>query len=111
VKPYETGLSAQRTRLAWRRTAMSGAVVTLLAARPAAGDDAGPVDLVVAAIAMAGWLALVAVAYRRRRGLNARPPLPGHRTLLLYALLTVGFGVLGVAGILYRALSPGGSVP
>jgi hypothetical protein len=111
MTPFEMGLSAQRTTMAWRRTAVSAAAVALLAARPAVGSAAGPVDLLIGAGALAGWVALVAAAYRRGRGLTARPPLPGRTTLLVYACVTVAFGLLGIVGVLHQALSPGGSVP
>jgi hypothetical protein len=91
----DPGASAERTRLAWRRTGMSATVVVLLVARPAftPGADAG--IFLVAAAAMAGWAALVALAYRRARGLNARPPRPGRRTITAYSAMTVAFAVLG----------------
>lgn len=89
------GASAERTRLAWRRTGLSAAAVGLLAARPAFSPDAGAVRWLTAAGAMAGWTALVALAYRRTRGLRARPPLPGRRAVLAYALITVGLAALG----------------
>jgi hypothetical protein len=111
MKPHEVGLSAQRTRLAWRRTGMSAAVVALLAARPAVENGMRPVELLVAGLTLAGWVALVATAYRRGRGLDARPPLPGHKTLLMYAFVTVGCAVMGVVLVLHRTLSPPGFVP
>jgi hypothetical protein len=70
-----------------------------------------PVELLVAGVALAGWVALVAAAYRRGRGLETRPPLPGRKTLLVYAFTTVGFAVIGIVLILHRILSPSGSVP
>jgi uncharacterized membrane protein YidH (DUF202 family) len=92
----EVGLSVQRTGMAWRRTAMSAAAVALLAARPAFAGDAGPVQILGAAAGMAGWVALVAIAYRRSRGLDEHPPRPGRRTLLAYALITVLYAITGL---------------
>ena len=89
------GASAERTRLAWRRTGLSATVVGLLAARTAFSPDAGLGRWLVAAGAMTGWAALIALAYRRARGLRVSPPRPGRRTILMYALITVGFAVLG----------------
>ena len=89
------GASAERTRLAWRRTGLSAAAVGLLAARPAFSPGAGVGRWLIAACAMAGWAALVALAYRRARGLRDRPPQPGRRTILAYALITVAFAALG----------------
>jgi hypothetical protein len=97
--------------MAWRRTGMSAGAVALLAARPAIGDGSGPAQILLAAAALSGWVALVALAYRRGRGLDARPPLPGRRTLLGYAAVSVGFAVIGTIGVILPLLSPDGSVP
>ncbi len=91
----DPGVSAERTRLAWRRTGLSAAAVGLLAVRPAFGPGAGPAHLLLAAAAMAGWAALVALGYRRGRGLAAVPPRPGRRAVTVYAMVTVGFAVIG----------------
>lgn len=89
------GASAERTRLAWRRTALSAGVVVLLAARPAFDPDAGPGLWITAALCGAGWSALVALAYRRARALRRRPPHPGRRSITAYAFVTVGLAALG----------------
>lgn len=94
------GASAERTRLAWRRTGLSATAAGLLAVRPAFAPHSGPVNWLVAAAAMAGWAALVALAYRRARGLGALPPQPGKRTIAGYALLTAGFAALGGLAVL-----------
>jgi hypothetical protein len=91
----DPGASAERTRLAWRRTGLSAAAAGLLAVRPAFAPDAGPAHLVLAAAAMAGWAVLVALAYRRARGLAARPPQPGRRAVTACAAVTVGLAVIG----------------
>jgi uncharacterized membrane protein YidH (DUF202 family) len=91
----DPGASAERTRLAWRRTGLSAAAVALLAARPAFAPGAGDGVYLAAAAALAGWAALVGLAYRRARGLDARPPQPGQRTITAYAVITVGFAILG----------------
>jgi uncharacterized membrane protein YidH (DUF202 family) len=91
----DPGASAERTRLAWRRTGLSAAAVALLAARPAFAPDAGAGIHLVAAAVLAGWAALVGLAYRRARGLDSRPPQPGHRTVTAYAAITVSFAILG----------------
>jgi hypothetical protein len=51
--------------------------------------------VLVATAAMAAWAALIALAYRRARGLEVRPPRPGRRTVTAYALITIGFAVIG----------------
>ena len=89
------GASAERTQLAWRRTGLSATAVALLAARPAFAPSAGIEIQLAAAVAMAGWAALIGLAYRRSTGLGARPPRPGRRTIAAYAVITAGFAVLG----------------
>ena len=91
----DRGASAIRTRLAWWRTALSATVVGLLAARPAFAPHPGTALVLLAAVAMVGWAALAGLAYRRSRDLAARPPLPGRRTVTAYALVTIGFAVIG----------------
>jgi uncharacterized membrane protein YidH (DUF202 family) len=89
------GASAERTRLAWRRTGLSATAVGLLAARPAFAPHAGAGFTLVAAAAMAFWAALIGLAYRRSAGLGVRPPRPSKRTIAAYAVITAGFAVLG----------------
>ncbi|MEV8505577.1 DUF202 domain-containing protein [Actinoplanes sp. NPDC051475] len=93
----DPGASAERTRLAWRRTGLSATAVALLAARPAFVPGAGLAVTLGAGLAMAGWAALVGLAYRRAHGLSAWPPRPGRRTVTTYALVTAAFAVLGTA--------------
>lgn len=90
----EEGAARERTRLAWRRTGLSAAAVALLAARPAFADP-GPASVLLAAAGMAGWVALVVIAYRRGNGLETHPPRPGGRTIAVYAAVTVSFAVIG----------------
>ncbi|OJF14139.1 DUF202 domain-containing protein [Couchioplanes caeruleus] len=96
----DPGASAERTRLAWRRTGMSATVVALLAARPAFAPDARPGIILLAALAMAGWAVLVALAYRRAHWLAVWPPRPGRRAVTSYALITAAFALLGTVLVL-----------
>src|SRR5690348_6913440 len=91
----DRGAAAERTRLAWRRTALSATGVGLLAVRPAVRPGAGVAAWLVAALAMAAWSVLTGLAYRRARGLRGRPPVPGRRSVVAYALITAAFAVLG----------------
>jgi hypothetical protein len=91
----DPGASAERTRLAWRRTGLSATAVALLAARPAFSPAAGPGTYLAAAAALAAWAALVGLAYRRARGLGLEPPRPGRRTVTACAGLTVALAVIG----------------
>jgi hypothetical protein len=96
----DLGASAERTRMAWRRTGLSATAVALLAARPAFAPGAGAGTYLAAAVALGGWAALVGLAYRRARGLAAAPPRPGQRTVTAYAAITVGFTILGTVLVL-----------
>jgi uncharacterized membrane protein YidH (DUF202 family) len=91
----DPGASAERTRLAWRRTGLSATAVALLAARPAFVPGAGVGTYLAAAAALAGWAGLVGLAYARARGLDAEPPRPGQRTITAYAAITVAFAIFG----------------
>ena len=91
----DPGASAERTRMAWRRTGLTAAAAALLALRPAFDPDAGFAHTLLAAAAMGGWAVMMALAYRRSRWLKARPPVPGRRAILAYAMFTVGFAVIG----------------
>jgi uncharacterized membrane protein YidH (DUF202 family) len=91
------GASAERTRLAWRRTGLSATAVGLLAVRPAFRPDTGAVTWLIAAASMIAWVLLVTLAYRRARGLATLPPTPGRRLVPIYALTAAAFAVLGGA--------------
>jgi len=90
----DRGASAERTRLAWRRTGLSASAIALLAVRPAFVPHASWASALVAAAAMGGWAALIALGYRRTRGLDTRPPLPGRRAITAYALITAGLAAI-----------------
>lgn len=91
----DAGASAERTRLAWRRTGLSATVVGLLAARPAFRPDAGVPAWLVAALTMTAWAALIALAYRRTNALGRTPPRPARRAVPAYALITATLAALG----------------
>src|SRR5690242_3809448 len=91
----DPGASAERTRLAWRRTGLSATAVGLLAVRPAFHSDAGVGVWLIAAAAMATWVFMVGLAYRRANGLGAVPPRRARRAIPVYAALTVALAALG----------------
>ncbi|MFI2030051.1 DUF202 domain-containing protein [Streptomyces buecherae] len=93
----DPGLQPERTRMAWRRTTLTGAVVGVLAGRQAVVE--GPRPLAVLAVALAGlvWLALLAVGQRRIRALAApRPPALSPRAAVAAAGCAALLSVLGV---------------
>jgi uncharacterized membrane protein YidH (DUF202 family) len=100
--PVETGLARERTRLAWRRTALGAAVVALLTARLAA-DAGGALDVLAIAAALGGWVAVVALAHRRGRQVSRARPAPAGRLLVLCALATVAYALLGVCMVVTKS--------
>jgi len=88
----DSGLARERTRLAWLRTLLVAAGVAILAARMAATRG----DPLVVALALGGWAALFAVAFRRYRSRRAGP----GPALPLFALFAVGYAVLGTLLVL-----------
>ncbi|QDY76025.1 DUF202 domain-containing protein [Streptomyces qinzhouensis] len=91
----DPGLQPERTRLAWRRTALAFTVVAVLAARQAAVD--GGTDGVVLAgwaAAMPAWLVFLGLARRRTRSLGAaRPETLPAGTALAAVACTVALAV------------------
>ncbi|MDT0345420.1 DUF202 domain-containing protein [Streptomyces litchfieldiae] len=79
----DPGAQPERTRLAWRRTTLTFALVVVLAARGLVveGGHRGP-ETVAVALAALLWVAFLAVAHRRLRALTeARPGPPEGRTV------------------------------
>jgi uncharacterized protein DUF202 len=96
----DPGASAERTRLAWRRTGLSATAAALLAARPAFRPEAGGPALLVAALAMIAWVLMIALAYRRSWALGRTPPVPARRAVPAYALITAVLATLGGVAVL-----------
>jgi hypothetical protein len=89
------GASPQRTRLAWRRTALTQTVCTLLLLRLGATEGLWPA-IVTVGLGVAGWLGSMLVIQRRIAAMAARQPAGVGRALPLTALLLVGYALLGV---------------
>ncbi|MCP3757567.1 DUF202 domain-containing protein [Streptomyces sp. TBY4] len=70
----DAGLQPERTRLAWRRTTLSCAVVAVLALRQALHGGGSPVAFAGIAVIALLWLAFQWVAHRRMRELAAARP-------------------------------------
>ncbi|GAA3998595.1 DUF202 domain-containing protein [Streptomyces marokkonensis] len=93
----DPGLQPERTRLAWRRTTLSGTVVAVLAGKTALHSGATPATVVGTALCCALWLAFLAIAHDRIRTLaSANRPhalTPPYATAA--ALCTVALAVCG----------------
>ncbi|GAA2438287.1 DUF202 domain-containing protein [Streptomyces macrosporus] len=85
----------ERTRLAWRRTALAFAVVVVLTVRRAiVGSGASPA---YAAPAVLAWPVLLAVAHRRVRALAVPRPVPlGVSAALTVVICTLTVPICGV---------------
>ncbi|MBX7268585.1 DUF202 domain-containing protein [Micromonospora sp. Llam7] len=92
----DPGLQPERTRLAWRRTALAMTVVAMLTVRLAL--HAGPVGAALAALAVVGWGVVVQVCWRRATGTGVSRT--GGRVLAVPGLATAGFALLGAVLIL-----------
>jgi uncharacterized membrane protein YidH (DUF202 family) len=87
--------SAERTRLSWRRTALSQTVCALLFVRLA--STAHPVGLAALAggLAMLGWVVTLAIGQRRITAMNAKVPVNPRRSLPITAAFVVELALVG----------------
>ncbi|MGN9808342.1 DUF202 domain-containing protein [Micromonospora sp. BQ11] len=89
--PRDPGLQPERTRLAWRRTALALTVIMVLTVRLAlSGDVTGAL---LAGVAVLGWGTALRVCWGRATG--SGPSVAYGPALPLVALATAGFAVLG----------------
>ncbi|MEV1286434.1 DUF202 domain-containing protein [Micromonospora sp. NPDC049679] len=87
----DPGLQAERTRLAWRRTALTLTAVTVLTLRLSFGR--GAVGALLAAAALLGWAAVVGVGHRRIKAMATCAS--AGRALPLSALVIAGYAAIG----------------
>ncbi|MFF8101853.1 DUF202 domain-containing protein [Streptomyces sp. NPDC016640] len=102
VPERDPGLQPERTRLAWRRTTLSGTVVAVLAGKTALAGGASAAGFLACALCCACWLGLLRIAHRRIREL-AEAGVPGAvvpRYAGAAALCTVATAVCGAALVL-----------
>ncbi|SDP49509.1 protein of unknown function [Streptomyces sp. cf386] len=95
----DPGLQPERTRLAWRRTTLSGTVAAVLAMKTALHGGVSVPGMIACALCFGLWLAFLTLAHRRIHALaaTAEPPALPSRQATATALVTVALAVCGVA--------------
>ena len=88
------GAAPERTRLAWRRTALSATAVTLITVRLGIRDGYAPLRLTVAGLAMVGWVGLLLLGQYRIRSVGTSGAPPGWVPAVT-ATCVAWFAVLG----------------
>jgi uncharacterized membrane protein YidH (DUF202 family) len=96
------GRQAERTRLAWRRTALAVTAVSLLAARLAVGARLTLAGALGVATAAALWLGALVVIQHRIGQLDAPQPRSTARLPVALAGVIVGYALLGTAVLVVR---------
>jgi hypothetical protein len=96
------GRQPERTRLAWRRTALAATAVSLLAARLAVGARLTLAGALGVATAAALWLGALVVIQHRIGQLDAPQPRSTARLPVALAGVIVGYALLGTAVLVVR---------
>jgi uncharacterized membrane protein len=91
----DPGLQPERTRLAWRRTTLSGTVAAVLAMKTALHGGVSPGGVVVCALCFGLWLAFQLLAQRRIHALASatEPTVLAPRYAMATVLFTVALAV------------------
>ncbi len=98
--PHST--APERTRFAWRRTALAATITAALAIRLATGERAAAVSGTLAALAIPLWLAAMLAAQRRINKIDSGQFTEVGRMPQALALAVTGFAVLGIALVVLR---------
>lgn len=95
----DPGLQPERTRLAWRRTTLSGTVAAVLAVKTTLHGGASAAGILACALCCGLWLAFLLLAHRRIRALALAPaPAPlAPRYATAAVLCTVATAVCAAA--------------
>ncbi|MFE0105005.1 DUF202 domain-containing protein [Streptomyces sp. NPDC059009] len=94
----DPGLQPERTRLAWRRTTLSGTVAAVLAVKTLLSGGVSVVGVLGCALCLLLWLGFLRLAHRRMVALSAcRPPALAPRTATAAALSAVALAVCAAA--------------
>jgi uncharacterized membrane protein YidH (DUF202 family) len=96
------GASAERTRLAWRRTALASTAVVLLTVRLATRDRFTVLGALAVAAALLVWLAQMWLTQRRIHAIDRHEPTEVMRALPALSLTAIAFAVLAVLLVLVR---------
>lgn len=94
------GASAERTRLAWRRTALASTVVVLLTVRVATRDRFTVLGALVVAAALLVWLEQMWITQRRIHAIDRHEPTQFRRALPAVSLTVIAFSLLAVVLVL-----------
>jgi len=96
------GASAERTRLAWRRTALASTAVVLLTVRLATRDRLTVLGALAIAAALLVWLAQMWLTQRRIHASDRHEPTEVMRALPALSLTAIAFALLAVVLVLTR---------
>lgn len=103
----DPGLQPERTRLSWRRTALTGTVVSTLALRLVLLRVPGAVAVTLVALIALGWLTLLMVVQHRIRALAGTRPDPiGSRLPVVVATVVMMAAVLATITALFPGSGP-----
>jgi uncharacterized membrane protein YidH (DUF202 family) len=97
-----SGASTERTRLAWRRTALASTAIVLLTVRLAIRDRFTVFGAIVIAAAVVLWLAQMRLTERRIDAIDRNESTHVVRALPGLSLTVIGFSLLAIIAALIR---------